>query len=436
MTPANRPRVRVIVAGMLATLIGLPALATPPTALAAPGSGRAIAGVHVATVAMPAKVTKKTKISKDLPATFAVNVYGVRTSTTLKVKATGKKLRYVWQSQTPGASTWKKVKKGTSAKLKVTSKWATGTGFRVVVKGKHGTATSKTAVLTVLRPTNSPATDAQARFGLTGLSQGVDLSAYQYGANMRAIAAWARAGGAGGFAMLRNASGARPVHTAYTSLCGGAKGNTGAVPVVEDCAYAGFADAATAQGLKLGHYWFNGWITSKDPTATQVFANGYTVQNSAADFVTWLLADGNYTTSSTDPLVLDIENGSAWTTKSAGRKYTATLHAWTPVEAAAFVAAVKALLPGANLYVYMSANAASKKTTSGAYLWAPLASTTRLWVASWGTDNGQVPDAQPKTGPWPTWSIWQYTSQLRIAGSWTGAIDADLAKADAWTPLP
>jgi GH25 family lysozyme M1 (1,4-beta-N-acetylmuramidase) len=430
VTPAQRSPLRLLVAGALATVVVLPALASPPAA-AAPLTSRVVAAAP-ARVVLPAKASKKTKIKTNLPATVTVNRYGVRTSTTLKVKASGKKLRYVWQSQAPGSTAWKKVKKGKSATLKLTARWATGTGFRVVVKGKKGTATSRTAVLTVLVPTNTPAADAQARFGLSGLSQGVDLSAYQYGVNMRAIANWA---GAGGFTMLRNASGARPAQTDYTSLCGGGKGNTGAVPVVEDCAYAGLADAATDRGLKLGHYWFNGWVTSKDPTATQVFANGYTVQNSAADFVGWLLADGNYTTASTDPLVLDVEDGRAWTTKVGSRRYTAALKAWTPVEAAAFVAAVKALLPNANLYVYMSANAASKKTTTGAYVWAPLATTTRLWVASWGSDNGQVPDAEPKTGPWGTWSIWQYTSQLRIAGSWTGPIDGDLAKPDAWAPL-
>jgi hypothetical protein len=394
---------------------------------------RTVAVVHTAAIPLPAKAPKKTAITKDLPARATLSRYGVHTSATLKVKATGKKLSYLWQSRTPGAKAWKKVKKGKSAKLKLTAKWATGTRFRVVVNGTRGKATSRTAIVTVLEPTNTPAADAEAKLGLTGLSQGVDLSAYQYGVSVPRVAAWA---GAGGFTILRTASGARPVRTGYESLCTGAKGNTGAVPVVEDCAYPRLADQATAAGLKLGHYWFNGWITTKDPTSAQVFANGYTVRDSAADFVKWVLADGNYTAASTDPLVLDIENGRAWTTKSGGRKYTATLRAWTPAEAAGFVTAVKSALPKANLYVYMSANAASKTTSDGSYVWAPLASSTRLWVASWGSDNGQVPDAEPGTGPWSTWSIWQYTSNLRIARSRTGAIDADLAKADAWTPLP
>jgi GH25 family lysozyme M1 (1,4-beta-N-acetylmuramidase) len=430
VTTPQPPRVRILLTGVLAALVCLPAWSATAAVAAVPTS-RAVAAVHLV-AAVPAKASKKTKITKNLPATVTVSTYGTRTSATLKVKASGTKLRYIWQHRAPGKTTWAKVKKGKSAKLKVTAKWSTGTGFRVVVKGKRGSATSAVSTLTVLSPTNTPATDAQTKFGLTGLSQGVDLSAYQYGVSFAKVAEWA---GPGGFTMFRTASGARPVHTAYVSLCGGAKLNTGSVPVVEDCAYPGFADQAAAKGLKLGHYWFNGWITTKDPTSTQVFANGYTVSNSASDFVKWVLADGNYTSASTDPLVLDVENGRAWTTKSGGRKYTASLRAWTPLEAAAFVQAVKALLPHANLYVYMSANAASKKASDGSFLWAPLATTTRLWVASWGTNNGRVPDAQPKTGPWPTWSIWQYTSSLRIAGSRTGAIDADLAKPDAWTPL-
>lgn len=428
MTTRQRRRVRLTIAGLLAVAVCVPAIGSAPVAVAA-STDRAPA---VLAAALPAKAPKATKITKDLPSTVTVSKYGTRTSAGLKVTATGTKLRYVWQYRAPGKTTWTKIKKGKSAKLTVTAKWSTGTGFRVVVKGKKGTATSKTSVLTVLAPTNTPARDAEAKFGLTGLTQGVDLSAYQYGVTMAKVASWA---GPGGFTVLRTASGARPVRTAYTSLCSGATGNTGAVPVVEDCAYAGLADQASSAGLKLGHYWFNGWTGSTDPTMTKVFSNGYSVQDSATQFVAWVKRDGNYSDTSTDPLVLDVEKGRAWTTKSAGRKYTATLRAWTPIEAAAFVAAVRGLLPTANLYVYMSANAASKKAADGSFLWAPLASSTRLWVASWGTNNGQVPDALPKTGPWPTWSMWQYTSSLRIPGSRTGAIDADLARPDAWTPL-
>ncbi|MEA5117216.1 MAG: GH25 family lysozyme [Propionicimonas sp.] len=434
-----------LVAVLLATAVLLPSPAAPaidaaevaaaePLVTLAPATGvdpTAAASPKAAPAASP-----KTTITADLPASITISRYGTRTKAKLKVTATGKKLRYTWQVSKPGSRHWKKLKKGTSATLTVTTKWRAGTKFRVVVTGTKGKAVSRTTTLKVLQPSLTPAADAQAKFGLTGLRQGVDLSAYQAGASIPTIAAWA---GNGGVMLLRTASGARPVRTDYVSLCTGAKGNTGRVPVVEDCAYRGFAKAARAKRLRIGHYWFNGWIDSTDPTANQVFANGYTVVDSARDFVAWLIADGGYTKTSTDPLVLDIENGRAWTSKSGGKKYTASLRAWNPQEATAFLQTVRQLLTGqgyqANLYVYMSANAASRRAADGSYVWAPLAGSVRLWVASWGTDNGRVPDKLPATGPWQTWSIWQYSSNLRIPGSRAGALDADLVRPHAWTPL-
>ena len=106
----------------------------------------------------------------------------------------------------------------------------------------------------------------------------------------------------------------------------------------------------------------------------------------------------------------------------------------------AFLNEVKSLLGAegyqANLYVYMSANAAAKQV-AGAYVWADVAPLARLWVASWGTDNGRIPTSQPKVGPWADqggWSLWQYTSNARISGDGVGALDGDIATADAWTP--
>jgi len=39
-----------------------------------------------------------------------------------------------------------------------------------------------------------------------------------------------------------------------------------------------------------------------------------------------------------------------------------------------------------------------------------------LWVASWGTNNGEKPKKEPETGEWPFYAIWQYTSRGRING--------------------
>lgn len=385
-----------------------------------------------------------TAITTDL-SDLTISRYGTRTKGSFTVKASGTNLKYRWQQHSASATKWKTISgaKSRTYTAKAT-KWPNGTRFRVIVTGKSGTVVSATARLTVLQPTATPAKDAEA-LGLSDLRQGVDLSAYQYTpagkVKLKAIAAWT---GPEGFTILRNGSGARPIRQKYTEVCTKKTRKTGAQPVTEDCAYARLADAAKAQDLALGHYWFNGWISTIDTTKKQLFAGGFTPEASAATFVKYLKADGNYSKVSTDPLVLDIEAGHAWTKASGGKKYRVSLRAWKPVEALAFLTAVKTQLTAAgyqpNLYVYMSANAASKRTTDGSHLWAGVAPIARLWVASWGSNNGRVPDAPPNVGPWAEyggWSIWQYTSNARIPGDGiSGGLDADLAKADAWTPLP
>jgi hypothetical protein len=385
--------------------------------------------------ALPLVKTTKTKITKQ-PTASTISRYGTRTAATFTVKASGKKLHYRWQFRAAGSTKWVSISKATKSKYTAkSSTWGNGTSFRVKVTGKKGSATSKAAALTVLYPSNTPAADAMAQFGWTGITQGVDLSAWQHGISMSAVTSWT---GSDGFVMLRNASGSRPIKTKYTDLCTGASTTSGSLPVTKDCAYAGLADATSSAGRRLGHYWFNGWLAAMDNTSTQAFAGGYTPEQSATQFVTWLLADGNYTTASTDPLVLDIEGGSAWTKTVNGKKKTLKLRAWKPAEATVFLTNVRQQLTDrgyhANLYVYMSANAASA-TSNGQYVWRDIAGITRLWVASWGTNNGRIPSAAPKTGPWATWSIWQYTANARVSGSRMGGLDADIATADAWTPL-
>lgn len=426
-----RSAVRLAVAtaslALAVSSLGWVPAATASASVAAPQIG--------AIGALPMVKKVKTKITKQ-PKSATIGRYGTRTSTTFSVKAKGTKLHYTWQYQATAGAAWVKIpgatKKSYTAKA---SSWPGGAKFRVKVKGKKGTATSKAATLTVLYPTSTAAADAMAQFGWSGITQGVDLSAWQYGISMPAVTNWV---GADGFVMLRNASGSRPANTSYTDLCTGASANTGGTPLTKDCAYPGLADATTSAGRKLGHYWFNGWLAAMDTTASQAFARGYTAEQSATQFVAWLLADGNYTTSSTDPLVLDIESGSAWTKTIDGKKKTLTLRAWTPSEALVFLNSVRQQLTSqgyhANLYVYMGANNASSKNSDGSYKWHDVAAITRLWVASWGTDNGRIPSAAPKTGPWPTWSIWQYTANARITGSGMGGLDADIAQADAWTP--
>jgi hypothetical protein len=403
----------------------------------APSANAATASPRIGTISvMPLVKTAKTKLTKQ-PISATIGRYGTRTSATFQVKATGKKLHYRWQYQAAGSIRWVSISKATKSKYTAkSSAWGNSTRFRVKVTGRKGSATSKAVVLTVLSPTNTPAADAMAQFGWTGITQGLDLSAWQHGISMAAVTSWT---GTDGFVMVRNASGSRPINTEYTDLCTGASTMSGSLPVTEDCAYAGLADATVTAGRRLGHYWFNGWLAAMDNTSPQAFAGGYTPEQSATQFVSWLLADGNYTTASTDPLVLDIEAGSAWTKTVSGKKKTLKLRAWKPAEAQAFLTTVRQQLTDrgypANLYVYMSANAASA-TSNGQYVWRDIAGITRLWVASWGTNNGRIPSTAPQTGPWATWSIWQYTANARVSDSGMGALDADIAQADAWTPLP
>lgn len=376
------------------------------------------------------------------PADATIGRYGRYTSVRLTVRATGEELRYQWQRLAPSGTEWATIKGATKASYTAKpSRWPDGTGFRVVVTGAGGTATSATAHLTVLLPTTTPAVDAEAAFGLTGLTQGVDLSSYQHTpagrVSLPAVSAWT---GPDGFVILRNGSGARPRKQEYPDACTGATRKIGKAPITRDCAYPALADAVTGTGLRLGHYWFNGWISTIDTTKKQVFAGGYTPAKSARQFVAWLLAEGNYTRASTDPLVLDIEPGYAWTKKVGDKTYRQKLRAWNAGEAVEFLTTVRDLLHRdgyqANLYVYLGANRTAETTPTGGYAWAGVADLARLWVASWGADDGRIPAAQPRVGAWwdEGWSIWQYSSNVRIAGSRVWGLDGDIAKADAFTP--
>ncbi len=427
------PRAVRALAGAVATLALTAGLLT--------GTATGRADAAPALVLPAAAKAKKTRITAQ-PKSATISRYGTKTSVTLKVKASGTKLKYTWQAR-PASGSWKTIKGATKSSYKAAAAtWANGTRFRVKVKGSKGTVTSKTATLTVLQPTNTPAADAAKAFGLQGLSQGVDLSSYQYAPSYRVkpavLADWA---GTNGFAILRIGSGARPIGVSYTDACTNQTRSTGGTPVVPDCAYPALSAQVRAAGLRQGAYWFNGWTTGVDTSPGNLFAGSFTPQKSAARFVELLKADGSYTRASTDPLVIDIEPGSGTYTKTANsKKYTQKLRAWKPKEAGEFLTAVRALLAAdgyrANLYVYMSSSTAEQKS-GGSYVWSDVAGTARLWVASWGTNNARVPAAQPKVGPWAGkggWSIWQYTSNTRIAGSGVGALDGDLAKTDAWTP--
>lgn len=406
--------------------------ATPAQAMPAP-----LPASSPAAIVLPAAVTP-TKVLTQ-PASATTNRYGVATSAKFRVTAAGTKLSYQWQALKPKAKKWVSISGAKSSTYTAKgSKWPSGTRFRVIVRGKAGSVTSAAAKLTLRFPSKTPAADAQKAFELSGLRQGVDLSAYQWApkkkVKLAAVKTWT---GPKGFVVLRAASGAKPIKQSYVNACTGKKAKTGAKPVDKDCAYPTLADKVEAAKLGLGHYWFNGWIDSIDTTPGNLFSAGYTPTDTANQFYAWLITDGNYTKTDTDPIVMDVEKGRAWTTTKSGKKYTRSLRAWNPAEVTEFLTVLKAKLIDSghrpNLYVYMGANAANV-IDGGEYVWSPVAPLARLWVASWGKDNGRIPDSQPLTGPWDEWSIWQYTSNLRISGSGVGALDGDIAKADAWTP--
>ena len=94
-----------------------------------------------------------------------IGVYGVRTKVTFVVKAVGRKLTYAWQHRAGKTGKWKAIKGAKSAKYTARARdWRTGTQFRVIVTGTQGRVTSKVATLTVVKPTNTPARDAERAF--------------------------------------------------------------------------------------------------------------------------------------------------------------------------------------------------------------------------------------------------------------------------------
>lgn len=404
----------------------------------APAVGQAAAATSTSTT----KTSKRAPKITTHPKSATISRYGTDTQVTLKTKATGSKLKYSWQQRPSSNAAWSTVAGATKTSLAIKAdKWPSGSQFRVKVKNKYGSVYSKAATLSVLQPTKTPAKDAEKAFGLTGLRQGLDLSAYQYEPNARVkmnkVAEWA---GKDGFVILRTGTGRYPINTQYQDSCTWKDVKTGTVPIVADCAYPTLAKHAQAAKLPLGHYWFNGWISTIDTTAGKLFANGYTPTASAKQFVNLVKAGGNYTKTSTDPLVLDIEPGSTYTKTAGGKKYTISQRGWNPSEAMEFLTVARNELAKdgyqANLYVYMSMSQATR-TENGKYAWAEVAKISRLWIARWDKNNGRIPASQPDTGPWAKyggWSIWQYSANVRIADSGVGPLDGDIAKKDAWKP--
>jgi len=160
--------------------------------------------------------------------------------------------------------------------------------------------------------------------------------------------------------------------------CGGGESGN----LYTDSVYVANRDAARAAGLAVGSYFFNGPV---DPTA-------------AADHqfsvIDWRPGD---------VVAIDVEN-------NGNQPH------WNPGQVLAWCQRMLAHgVPADRLLVYMS----SSLLTAG---WnAVVALGVGLWVAQYGPNDGNA-HSIPSCAPWPSWSLWQYTSVATMPGI-SGLID-------------
>lgn len=163
--------------------------------------------------------------------------------------------------------------------------------------------------------------------------------------------------------------------------------------IVDDSVYVANRTAARAQGLAVGSYYFNGPAVS--PTA-------------AADHMMGIIDwhDG-------DVVAIDVEGAAGIV--------------WNPGQVLQWVNQIKAHgVPPQAILVYMSSSLTKSQN------WAAVVATgARLWVAQYGTNNGQ-PQGAPSIGYWPSWTLWQYTSVATCPGV-SGHVDTNQIAA-GWTP--
>lgn len=163
---------------------------------------------------------------------------------------------------------------------------------------------------------------------------------------------------------------------------------------------------AVAQHQRIVHYWFNGR------------KNGLTPEASADYFATHSRFRPG------DIAAMDVENETDTDTT-----------AWTPDEAVAYAKQLDTHFPGIKGLAYMSDSLAD----SGE--WDELVALGwELWSASWGDNDGD-PNVPPVTDDWPHFTAWQYTSEEKVPGNYSGnpklylRTDGNLVKADMWDRL-
>lgn len=85
-----------------------------------------------------------------------------------------------------------------------------------------------------------------------------------------------------------------------------------------------------------------------------------------------------------------------------------------------FLAKLEANFGGYKPVIYMSESFVKASN------WTPVYQANHgLWVARYGVNNGQVPDLELYTKPWPTAAFWQYTSKGSVAGV-NGDVDRNI----------
>ena len=144
-------------------------------------------------------------------------------------------------------------------------------------------------------------------------------------------------------------------------------------------------DAIRGAGLALGSYYFNGPAVSPTAAADFHFVN---IDHRPGDLV-----------------IIDVEGGSI---------------AWTPAQVLSWVQRMLSHgVPISDIGVYMSASVTFAED------WSQVAATGAfLWVASYGSNTG-TPGPTPSVAHWPSWLLWQYTSNGTVPGI-NGRVDMSL----------
>ena len=165
-----------------------------------------------------------------------------------------------------------------------------------------------------------------------------------------------------------------------------AKMGGGDAGVYVDTEWAANRAGIRAQGLALGSYFFNGPGDTPTQAADFQFAN---IDHQPGDWV-----------------VIDVEgHGIAYTPAQADEWAARML--WHGV-------------PASDLLIYMSRSVENSEDFSQIKALGVLP-----WIADYGANTGQ-PGTPPHTVNWPSWALWQYTSNGSIPGV-AGRVDLSIA---------